>query len=678
MTASAATEPRIALVSREVYPFGGGGLGNYVNWTARALAEVAEVTVLTTSRHQAAHRELLAAGDQRLDPRVRFVFVPDFDYHDHRTFYGYFHRWSANVLDALRASYPERGPDLIEFADYHGEGALTLQARRTAERWLRHTPVCVRLNSSSEMVLTLDGHLPADQAIRAMFELERYSLRYADRVIWPGGDVLGTYQRFYGPGALGPAVRIRHAVAAEGFEYRDAPTGPDRGGGPLRLLYPGRLERRKGVHNLVRALLSLEREDWRLTLVGGDTATGPLGVSVRGQLELMIAGDPRFTFVESVPRERVLELIDEHQVCVVPSLWECWPNVALEALQRGRPVLGTPTGGMVEMVAPGRSGLLAAGTSPGQLAEAIERVLDGELAELPSDGPRGVFEELTDPEPIREAYLELARTGGGTRPVKEARREPGGGVAAAIGQGGSAPLVSIVVTYFRLAEYVAEAIESLLAQTYDPLQIVVVNDGSFEARDRILERLAERHPIELVAQPNSGLAAARNLGISQALGDYVLSFDADNVAERRLVERLVEALEGDPEIAYATCWSAFVDEWGRPLKPEQNGYQPLGNWSRLIGEDNVAGDATALIRRPLFERGLRYDPELTSYEDWHFYRQLRRQGLVGQVVPERLYRYRVRPGSMLRTLGVSRLERQRGEMAAHLAEADTAWTQSSA
>jgi glycogen(starch) synthase len=420
----------------------------------------------------------------------------------------------------------------------------------------------------------------------------------------------------------------------------------------------GRLERRKGLTALVAALRSLERDDWRLTILGGDTDTGPLGVSVRGQLELAVVGDERIEFVDSVPRERVLELVDEHDVVLVPSRWECWPNVALEAFERGRPILGTPTGGLVEMVKPGRSGIVAAGTGVEELAAGLDRVLDGELDEIPVEEPRRVFEELTDPEPITSAYLGL---------IPDAAPSP---------SPQPRPLVSVVVTYYRLADYIAEAIESLVAQTYPELQIVVVNDGSFEPEDEVLAELAERHPIEVVAQPNAGLSEARNLGVSLSLGNYILPFDADNVAGPRLVERLVTALEGDRALAYATSWSDFIDERGRPWREDENGYQPLGNWSRLLDEENVAGDATALIRREVFDSGIRYDPELTSYEDWHLYRRLWAEGLVGHVVPERLYSYRVRRDSMLRTVGLERLERQRAELAAHLVEAGVEWTRS--
>jgi glycogen synthase len=649
---------RIAVVSRELYPFGGGGMGNYVNWTAEALADVAEVTVVTTASHEAEYRRLRAAGDPRIDERPRFVFAPDFDYDDHITFYGYFHRWSAHVLEALRRAYPDRGPDLIEFADYHGEAAVTLQARRAGDPLFADTVVAVRLNTSSEMVLTLDGFLDDDPAVRAMFELERMSLRDADRIIWPGGDVLGTYERFYGEEALAPATMIRHVVSRTG----DAPLVPRRGraaGESLRFLYMGRLERRKGVPELVRALTGLGRDDWHLTLLGGDTGTGPLGVSVRGQLELIAGEDPRVHFHDRVPRERVLELVDEHDVVVVPSRWECWPNTCLEAFQRGRPVLATPTGGLAEMVQPERSGLLTEGTSLDDIRAGLVRVLDGELDELPPGGPREVFEELTDADEVRAAYLELAGDRPAARPREESR---------------SRPLVSIVLTYFELDAYVEETVRSLLAQTYEDIEIVLVNDGSFRPADRVLFDIAERDErIVLVTQANAGLSAARNFGISQARGEYVLQFDADDIAEPEMVERFVTALEADPRIAYVTSWSAFVDEDGEPW-PGGDGYEPLGNASRLLAEQNVAGGCVSLFPRRLFDGGFAFDPELASYEDWDLFRELAAAGLYGRVIPDRLYRYRVRRRSMLRALGVTEKQRHASQMLARERERRVRWT----
>jgi glycogen(starch) synthase len=666
-------KPTVAVVSRELYPFGGGGMGNYVNWTARALAGVAEVTVITTARHEDEYRALRAAGDPRLDARVRFLFAPDFGWDDHGTFYGYFHRWSKHVLDALRDAYPGRGPDLIEFADYHGEGAVTLQARRAGDPLLRETCVVVRLNSSSEMVLTLDGHLDDDPAVEAMYELERLSLRDADRIIHPGGDVLGSYRRFYGAESIAPATLIRHAVSVAG----EAPLVPRRkrsAGEPLRLLYMGRLERRKGIADLVRALTRLERDDWALSILGGDTNTGPLGVSVRAQIELLAEGDPRVRLMERVPRDEVLGVVDDHDVVVVPSRWECWPNVALEAFQRGRPVLGTPTGGLAEMVQPGRSGLLTEGTGIDDLGAGLERVLNGELDDLPAETPREVFEELTEVEGIRAAYLELANEAArGLTPRGGAKLRNTRGLTPK-GQRGGRPLVSIVLTYFELDEFVEETLGSLLAQTYEDIEVVVVNDGSLRPEDAVVYELAERDErVDVVTQANAGLSAARNFGISQARGEYVLPFDADDLAEPEMVERFIDAIQTDPRTAYVTSWSAFVDEHGKPW-PGGDGYHPLGNASRLLERENVAGGCVSLFPMRLFERGFEFDPELASYEDWDLFRELAAAGLYGRVIPEPLYRYRVRRRSMIRARGVPEKRRHANQMRARERERRVRWT----
>jgi hypothetical protein len=436
----------------------------------------------------------------------------------------------------------------------------------------------------------------------------------------------------------------------------------------LRLLYAGRLERRKGVVDLVRAVTGLGRDDFCLTLVGGDTGTGPLGVSLRGVLELAVADDRRVRFVDAVERGALAEVIRSHDLVVVPSLWECWPYAALEPLHLNRPVLGTPVGGLVEIVAAGRGGWLAAGTGAVALADALEGVLAarGELEELVVAGaPVALARELSDGRGVLEGYQELVRV-----PLGRA-------VASSNGVRRELPLVSAVVPYYRASRWVAEAVESLLAQTYPRLEVVVVVDGSFEEADWVVAELAGRLPVVVVAQMNQGLGAARNFGVSQSRGRYVFPLDSDNLAEPGFVARCVEVLERRPEVGYVTSWSRYVEEDGTLREGPDLGYEPLGNAAALVADENVAGDAAAVIRRRLFDAGFGYSEELTSYEDWAFYRRLREAGHLGVVIPERLLRYRVREDSMQAQIAQPNRARLLGEIEAHIQQNAIRWTSSS-
>ncbi len=669
---------RFALVSREVYPFDGGGIGEYIVTCARLLATVGEVTIFTTSKHEEAYREMVAAGDPRLPPAgIQMAFVPEPEPEDLAGYFSPLHLYSARVLEALRRHYGRHGPSLVEFSDYLGEGAITAQARRAGEPMLRSTKIGVRLHTTAEVCALLDGYLDPTFEGRMTYELERMALRDADAVLWPGGDTLGFYGRYYGSG-MAPGWRIRNPFAAP----QEASLGevPRDGDAPLRLLYMGRFERRKGVQDLLRAFTSIESGALHLTLLGGDTRTAPLGTSMRAQLELVASGDPRIEFLDAIPRTELAQMVRSHDAVVLPSLWEAWPYVGLEALRLNRPLLTTPTGGFTEMVRPNVNGWRTDEVGADQLAALIERLMiDPDAVMWPrlEELPAMTFAELTDEAEILEAYQSLLAQPGRWDPPAAPPAPAGGDSSAAAVEAARPPLVSVVIPYYRLHEHVEATIESVFAQTYPRLEVIVVNDGSFYEADWILGELATRYPIAVLTQMNAGLGAARNFGISQARGRYILPLDPDDMLEPTYAERGVALLEAQPELAYVSTWSRYVDERGFELDPVDQGYQPIGNGSALAEVMNVAGVATAVIRRRVFDLGFAYSHDLTSYEDWSLYRDLGEHGHEGLIIPERLFRYRIRPESMFRQIGMPRAERLKGEVDTHLREGRIEWTSKS-
>lgn len=655
------SRPRIVLTTRELLPFTGGGIATYVAQLARTLAPVADVTVLTASWYEAKYHELAALDDPRVDyggARLAFVAVPE--PHEYGGFTSHMHLYSHRVLERLRELFKAGGPDLIEFPDYHGEGFVPTQARRGGDPFLADTLLAVRLHTTAEICEVLNGHSARDFERRISRDIERRTLRDADVLLYAGGDILKTYERFYGPD-IATGVRIRHALDVDPA----APPARASDGGPLRLLYVGRCERRKGVQDLIAALTAMP-EDWRLDVVGRDTPTAPLGRSLRRTLELQCGGDPRIDFRDDVPREELRRTLAEHDLVVLPSRWECWPYVALEAMDAGTPVLATAVGGFTELVEPGVSGWLAARPGPEALAAALGPLVadPGSVRWLDPACVRAHARTISDPDDIRTAYLDLlARPREAVAPLAPTRADP-------------LPLVTIVIPYYGMHRFVEETVRSAFAQTYARVEVLVVDDGSFAPADVILAELATRYPIRVIACANGGLGAARNFGIRQARGRYVLPLDADNVLEPAFVARCVALLEADDQLAYVTAWSRYVDVGGEPLPAPNEGYRPIGNWSAIVHEQNVAGDGTAVLRRRLFDRH-RYSEDLTSFEDWALYRELHRAGRFGHVIPELLWRYRVREDSMLRAVGLQEDERLHAEMDALIREQEVSWVSTS-
>lgn len=651
---------RIALVSREITPFSGGGIAPAVRAAGELLAaDGHEVTIVTTDDHRDEYDERLARRDPDLvGSRVRWAFA-ERPPKSSGAFIAFLHAYSASVLRTLRETYGTDAPDVIEFGDYLGEGFATIQARHTSDPWLARTTVAVRVHTTAEICSVLDGAVADDHPTRATFEMERYCLEHADRVMFQGGDIYGTYQRFYGAQRLAPGIEIPAVVPDHVRESGEAPANP-AGDGPLELLYLGRLERRKGVHDLVAAMEQVHG-NVRLRLVGGDTDTGALGASVAGQLAF--AGDPRIELVGSVDRDQIAAVVAEADVVVVPSRWECWPNVVLEALAANRPVLATPVGGLVEMV--GDAGRITDACGPDALARAIDELAAAPDAvrALARDGrPRRRFEQLVETDRVRAGYDQLARI----------RRDADAGDD---GRGDEAPpLVSVVIPYFELDQTIEATLASVAAQDHEAIETIIVNDGSLRPADAELWALAERYGATVVTQPNRGLGAARNLGIELAQGRFVLPLDADDLLAPSFVSRCLTALERAPELAYATTWVGHVDEDGEPEGDVWAGYFPFGNWTTLMTELNLGGICSSLFRRSVFdEHGLRYSPELASFEDWGLYRQMASAGLYGAVVPEVLFRYRMRPSSMTQRDAQPHLGRLLDELRAHDVSGRTRW-----
>ena len=133
-----------------------------------------------------------------------------------------------------------------------------------------------------------------------------------------------------------------------------------------------------------------------------------------------------------------------------------------------------------------------------------------------------------------------------------------------------APLVSAIMIFLDAERFIEEAIESVLAQTYKSWELLLVDDGSSDASTGIAKRYAAEHPdrirwLEHPGHENRGMSAARNLGITDARGKYLALLDADDVWRPTRLERHVQLLERDSEVALVYGPTRYWFSWtGKP------------------------------------------------------------------------------------------------------------------
>jgi glycosyltransferase involved in cell wall biosynthesis len=176
-----------------------------------------------------------------------------------------------------------------------------------------------------------------------------------------------------------------------------------------------------------------------------------------------------------------------------------------------------------------------------------------------------------------------------------------------------AELVSVIIPCYQQAQYLGEAIESVLAQTYPHLEIVVIDDGSTDN----VGAIASRYPgVRCVREANSGAAAARNAGIRNSNGDFLIFLDSDDRLLPQGVQAGVQALEARQECAAAIGTYRRTTFDNRPLDTHEQPAVRERQYEQMM-EDNWAGfPARAIYRRSLFEHVHGFDTEIDGTADF--------------------------------------------------------------
>lgn len=182
-------------------------------------------------------------------------------------------------------------------------------------------------------------------------------------------------------------------------------------------------------------------------------------------------------------------------------------------------------------------------------------------------------------------------------------------------------LISVIIPTYQHAAVLPRCLDSILAQTHQPVEIIVVDDGSTDATQDVLARYRERATV--ITQTNQGANPARNAGLAAATGEYVLFCDADVTMAPEMLAKLLAALVAQPEASYAYCgfWFGFKHFSGIAFNADK-----LKHFNFI--------HTSSLVRRSEFPG---FDNQVKRLQDWDVWLTMLEQHKFGVLVPETLF-----------------------------------------
>jgi glycosyltransferase involved in cell wall biosynthesis len=196
------------------------------------------------------------------------------------------------------------------------------------------------------------------------------------------------------------------------------------------------------------------------------------------------------------------------------------------------------------------------------------------------------------------------------------------------------PLVSVVIPCYNQGRYLAEAIDSVVAQTYRHHEIVVVDDGSSDETADVCARYPD---VRYLRQQNAGLSAARNAGLGISCGEYVVFLDADDRLLPEALQLGVNGLHANPDCAFISGHYRYLKADGTLWREHAQAPVDADRFRALLERNYIGMHATVMYRRQVLEAVGGFDTRLRSCEDYELYFRIVRDHEVathGEVVAE--------------------------------------------
>jgi glycosyltransferase involved in cell wall biosynthesis len=632
---------RYWLLTTEFPPFYGGGISTYCAITARMLQENGHnVTVFLPDFSVSGVKETDYEG-------IRMIrFVPRQT--DAHQFLGYNAYLSYEFAEVVKRNILREGkPDVIEAHEYQGIAYYIQQFK-----WQRIQPfadlnIIVTCHSPSFICLEYNQVPIYKFPDYWTGEMEKATIKGADLVLFPSRYLIKEMENRLS------LKDVNSFVVPNPFDESTFSCAATALIEPNTIICFGKLAPLKGTFELLRYFDALWESgtDLKLYIVGGtDYFFHPEGKTM---YDLVLAkykshiDSGRLVLTGNRSPEECSTYLAKAALVVVPSLFDNFPYTVLEAMAMGKIVLASKQGGHTEMITHGENGFLFDHYTEGDFYKQLNTALSLEpgISKKISEAAKETVSKTFHPHviyPLKMRLIEDLLNGNTDRRtypfVNKIEESPNNSETAITA---TENLLSVVIPFYNMGSYVEETVQSVYASDYKNIEVIVVDDGSTEAASiAVLELLQHKYPIRIIRRRNAGLPATRNFGATIATGEYIAFLDSDDTVEPTYYSNAIAILQQYKNVHFVGSWLLYFGE-GKGTWPTFNPEPPY-----MLIHNPINSSAIVLKRHTFVNYGANCTELVYGMEDWESVINMVSKGYRGVVIPQKLFNYRVRKGSM--------------------------------
>lgn len=631
------------LLTTEYPPFYGGGISTYCRFTVEMMSNFGhQVTVFVQDD---------SISDYVIRQQNENVSIVLFnsDRHNLQKYMGYTARLSYSFAKIVEELIRLKGkPDVIESQDYLGIAYYLTQFKHLGYDFIKEVPILLTLHSPAFVYLEYNRVATYKFPDFWTCEMEKQAMNAADLLISPTQFMLEEVSRF---------TDINHKTAIVVPNPFSPPLHISPKGRSEKIIYYGKLSPQKGSFELLRYFNEMYEEGFNhpLHIIGGEDIVYHLEMKMMGTLIRQnykhLIEKKLLVFHGKILPAEIETNIANASVVVVPSIIDNLPYVVIECMALGKIVLTSTQGGQREIINDGEDGFLFDHT--------IKHSFKSQLLKILSLSPeergriqRAAINKINNSYNFSNIYREKIKAITTMLHMEKASpifphlyQEQCKEIANSINN----KQLSVVIPFFNMEPFVEEALQSIIQSDYANIEIIIINDGSTDARSKEWLKNYKHPSVKIIHQKNKGVAEARNLGARIANGEYLAFLDADDRVAITYFSLAIKILSTKDNVHFVGAWVRYFGE-SHAVWPTFTPSAPY-----ILVHNSVNSSGLVYKRAAFLKAGLNDSKTDYGLEDYESVISMMHHGFNGVVIPEVLFFYRIRQNSMFRKINRNKL-----------------------